>query len=268
MVWSIRGHFWLAAVSATGRWLTLVRYAPHGPAHVAVVGGVGGNLVHAFTLPSTNQVESISPDGRRLFLVDYFDRNNSLRYRLQYYDLKVRALHPNPPRDAEARKMTGNPQNAVASHDGHWLLTVYANPVKRYAFVHALDLRSGIAHCIDLRNAYDAAGSYALALSRDERTLYVADAHTGFVQTISLRTLRVTHVVRFARAGGAGGRANAAASADGRSLTFTTGSNVWMFRAGVVGEPHALPRNADGIAFTPNGRRVVALVGGRLVPVR
>jgi DNA-binding beta-propeller fold protein YncE len=162
--------------------------------------------------------------------------------------------------------MTGNPQNAVASRDGRWLLTVYSNPDKRYAFVHALDLRTGIAHCIDLPNAYDAAGSYALALSRSERTLYVADAAAGFVQTISLRKLRVTHVIRFPRAGG-GGRANAAASPDGRSLAFTTGSNVWILRNGVVGGPRALPRNADGIAFTPDGRHVVALMGRRFVTV-
>jgi hypothetical protein len=266
-VWSIRGRFSLAAVSSTGRWLTLARYAPRRPVHVAIVGGVGGNLVHAFTLPSTNQLEAISPEGRRLYLVDYFDRRSSLRYRLQYYDLGAGKLHPNPPRDSEARKMTGYPQNAVASQNGRWLLTVYANPAKRYAFVHALDLRTGIAHCIDLPNAFDAGGAYALALSRDERSLWVADAAAGFVQTISLRKLRVTHVARFPRAGAAG-RANAAASPDGRSLAFTTGSNVWVVNNGVVGEPHALRRNVDGIGFTPDGRHVLALLGGRFVSVR
>jgi hypothetical protein len=166
--------------------------------------------------------------------------------------------------------MTGIAQNAVATTTGRWLLTVYVNPQKRYAFVHALDLRSGIAHCIDLDGGFDASGTYAIVLSRDERTAYVAAPLAGMVHVVDLATLRDARSIRFARAAGnayPGFGPNAAASPVGGASAFTLGASIWTLRGGVVTRHSEQSGPLSGVAFTPAGR-LVALVGGRVVAVR
>src|SRR5206468_4098925 len=76
--------------------------------------------------------------------------------------------------------------------------TLYSKP-DGHSFIHALDLRTGLAHCIDLTLTGDffALGSTALTLSPDQATLYLANPYLGRVMTIDLGKLEVTRVVRF-----------------------------------------------------------------------
>ena len=90
--------------------------------------------------------------------------------------------------------MTGQATSAVATRDGHWQLTLYVKS-NRHTFVHALDLRTGVAHCIDLPLLVDLTTAGALALSPDQTTLYVAGGYMGSVATIDLLTLSLTRVV-------------------------------------------------------------------------
>ena len=77
---------------------------------------------------------------------------------------------------------------AVATRDGRWQLTLYLKS-DRHTFIHALDLRSGVAHCIDLPLLGDLTTAGALALSPDQTTLYVAGGYMGSVATVDLSTL-------------------------------------------------------------------------------
>ena len=94
--------------------------------------------------------------------------------------------------------MSRTARNAVATRNGSWLLTLYAK-ADGSSFVHALDLRSGIAHCIDLplRGDYGTVSATALTLSPDEQRLYLASPLLGRITTVDMRTLGVSSVTRF-----------------------------------------------------------------------
>ena len=76
--------------------------------------------------------------------------------------------------------------------------TLYVKP-DGGTFVHALDLRTGLAHCIDLplRGDLTWAGATALTLSPDERRLYLASPLAGSVTTVDLDALDVSSTARF-----------------------------------------------------------------------
>ena len=266
-VWSIRGRWSLGAVSASGRWLVAVWYARKST-RLAIVDGLRGDLRASVTLHGNNQVESVSPNGSRLFLVHYL-RNG---YDLQQYDFASRRLLPTKLADPD-EKMSGVAWGAVATRNARWLLTLYLKP-DGTAFVHALDLRSGIAHCIDLpeaENDFAMHGSYTMSLSPDERTLYMANALIGVVHSVDLRRLRVARSVEFRpQVSGLefGVGPNSAVSPNGRMVYFSSGRSVWAYDAAyrkVRGPYVVAPLNQGaqvataGLGFTPDGRRVVAI---------
>jgi hypothetical protein len=210
-------------------------------------------------LPGTFQLDSLSQDGRRLFLV-HWDRTG--RYDLQQYDRATRRRSPT--RLAEpAEKMAGQATSAVATRDGHWQLTLYVKS-NRHTFIHALDLRSGVAHCIDLPLLADLTTAGALALSPDQSTLYVAGGYMGRVATVDLSTLSLTRVVRF--------RAptkyevdfigpTAAVTSNGRMLAFSAGRFVWLYDTafGIVRAEKTFGRSIIGLGFRPDGRRLLVV---------
>jgi hypothetical protein len=94
-------------------------------------------------------LDAISPDGRRLYLVEY--RHGSLTdYAVRAYDVAHRRLLPKPIVDARNpdEKMTGLPVTRAMSADGRWAYTLYAGGEEQ--FVHALDTARGRAFCVDL----------------------------------------------------------------------------------------------------------------------
>ena len=256
---SLRGRWNLAAVSANGNKVVLTWYERRSKTtRFRILGGA------RFALHGTYDVEAVSSGGRRVFLVHYLRSG----YELERYDVGTRRLRANPPlEDGVPEKMTGSPWSAVATRDGRWLLTLYLKADGR-AFVHALDLRGGPPHCIDLPGR----GSFfqsTLALSPHERTLYVATAPLGQLVAVDLRALRVARTVRFARFGqqlSAGIGPNAAVSADGRRVAFTLGSHVWRLERGRLARRRA-SGDVQALAFAPDGR-LLALVGWKLRAVR
>jgi hypothetical protein len=250
--WSLRGRWSVAGLSPDGRRFALLRYRKR-----SVVIKVAGSR---HVLPGMNEVEALSPDGRRVFLVHW--RSNG--YELQQLDLATHKLSPTR-LDEPDEKMSGTAITAVATRDGRWLLTLYAKG--EGSFVHALDLSSGIAHCVDLPLAGDGftLGSTALTLSPDESRLYLASPYLGRLVTVDLKQLEVSRVVRF--------RALAAGSVDptmgpsgtvtknGRMLAFSGGKSVWLYDTayGVVRRPTGVGSTTKGLGFRPDGRALVVL---------
>jgi hypothetical protein len=251
--WSLPERWSAAALSADGRHSVLAHYWRRG-----LVLRVGESQR---ALRGTFDVEALSPNGRKVFLV-HWKRNG---YDLQQLDLATNKLKPTR-LDEPDEKMTGQATTAVATRDGHWLLTLYSKS-DRHSFVHALDLRTGLAHCIDLPLVGDifTIGSTALTLSPDESKLYLASPYIGRVATIDLATLDVTDVRRFR--GPSTYVVNtiigpsAAMTPNGRMLAFSAGKLVWLYDAafGVVRKATSVRSAVTGLGFDPDGRRLLVL---------
>jgi hypothetical protein len=214
-----------------------------------------------FALSGNYELEALSPDGRRVFLIHW--RRNG--YDLQRYDVASRRLTSTPLAESD-EKMSGTAMNAVDSRSGRWLLTLYLK-ADGSTFVHALDLRAGIAHCIDLplTGDFGSVGATALTLSPDGQRLYLASPLLGQVTTIDLRRLRVSRVARFRPSSpndyDFGIAPGGAITANGRMLAFSGGRKLWMYDTayGVVRPPVRASDMIVGVGFSPNGRRVLTV---------
>jgi hypothetical protein len=251
--WSVAGRYWYpAGMTADGRRSALLRI---GRRMTFIRVGRAQIVLRGFY-----EVEALSPNGKRLFLIHW--KNDG--YELQQLDLATRTLSPTR-LDEPDEKMSGVATGSVAARDGHWLLTLYSK-ADGHSFVHALDLRTGLAHCIDLQLKGDliTLGSTALTLSPDERTLYLTSPYIGSVTTVDLATLEPTRVVRFPRI--ALGQdltvgPSAAVTPNGRVLSFSGRRSLWFYDTafGVVRRAKGRPTEITGLGFRPDGRRLLVL---------
>ncbi len=266
--WTFAGRWRLAGVSPGGRWLALVRRATE----IAIVDAATTRIAHRLRLDGDFEVETVSADGKRLFLIEHLDAG---RYLVRLYDLRGERLVTNPLRaKGEDRIMAGLAWSGVASPDGRWLLTLYLNTARDQAFVHALDLIRSQAVCIDLPSGsgeLDLLKRYALKLSPDGRTLYAANAALGALAEIDLGSKRVVERATFpARLTGAAPPRGATAtiSRDGRRLFFTGGRDLWRYDTvrNRVGGPFRTGGRLVGLGFGVGDHSVHALrADGRLL---
>jgi hypothetical protein len=255
---SVRGRWRVVGVSADGSTEVLARHS-RGTTELRVG-------VFRYLLRGNYEVEALSPDRGRLFLVHW----KKTGYELQQLSLATSRLSPTR-LDEPDEKMSGTAVSAVATRDGRWLLTLYSK-ADGESFVHALDLRSGIAHCVDLplKGDYGTVWATALTLSPDERRLYLASPLLGRVTTVDLRALEVVRVVRFRPVNAMnytyGIGPSAAMSPNGRMLAFVTARGLWLVDTayGVIRGPKPLRTYVLGVGFTPDGKQAVAVaVHGR-----
>lgn len=105
------------------------------------------------TLNGYFSYDAISPDGSRLYLIQYEDAGSVdlSRYVVRAYDLRTKKLLPGRIADRTQKSwvMHGWPVSRTTSADGRWVYTLYQNP-GGYPFVHALDTVRGVAHCVGL----------------------------------------------------------------------------------------------------------------------
>ena len=252
--WSLRGPWQVGGVTADGRTFALARHTRR-----STFLRVGSRRR---ALRGWRDVEALSPDGRRLYLV-HWGRNN---YVLEQLDLASGRLGPTRLADPD-EKMIGLPSTAVATRDGKWLFTLYWKGEGEENFIHALDLQAGVAHCIDLPldGDYFPLSTSALSLSRDEKTLYMASPYLGRVATIDLDELEVTRVVRFRGLPVSNMDMtvgpSAAVTPNGRMLAFSGGRSVWLFDTayGIVKRPVRFESAVSGVGFRPDGRKLLVL---------
>jgi hypothetical protein len=214
-----------------------------------------------YLLRGNYEVEALSPGGRRVFLVHW----KNLGYELEQFDRASRRLNPTRLDDPD-EKMSGAAASAITTRDGRWHLTLYVKP-DGSSFVHALDLGSGIAHCVDLplRGDYPVVAATALTMSPDEARLYLANPLLGRVTTVDMEELEVASVTRFRRVAARnytfGIGPSSAVSPNGRMLAFVTARSLWLVDTayGVVRGPRPLREYVLGVGFTPDGRQAVAV---------
>jgi hypothetical protein len=106
---------------------------------------------HSIRLKGDFAYDALSPDAKRLYLIQRVDANDQSRYVVRGYDLVHGRLLPGRIADRTQRSwvMQGYSTSRVTSADGRWVYTLYDNP-GGFPFVHALDTVRGVAHCIGL----------------------------------------------------------------------------------------------------------------------
>ncbi len=268
--WSIPGPWLLARTSANGRWLAFVR-SGKGTTAFAVVDSTRHRLAYRFALASRYDVDAVSPDGRRLFLIQWFASNGPPKYAVRAYDL-ARAEMATVALKSSDSGMAGFAWGAVASPGGHRLLTLYLNISNGTAFVHDLDLRASYAMCVDLPDRSrdpSTLGNYTLVLSRDGRRLYAANPALGVVHELDVARGRLVSTARFAGTTPEL-NSNGAISRDGRTLAFASGSSVFTYDTvtAKVAAPRSIGAPVAGLGFDAKGRLVVVRSDRRAVTLK
>jgi hypothetical protein len=137
--------------------------------------------VRTITLHGFFSFDALSPDGSRMYLIQYTHgrSGNLTHYVVREYDLRDNRLLPGKiaARDEDGNEpaMAGYPITRTTSANGRWVYTLYQKP-SGMPFIHALNTVAGVAHCIDLPWSRGNHGAYNLALSlrNRDRTLAVS----------------------------------------------------------------------------------------------
>jgi hypothetical protein len=146
------------------------------------------------TLRGAFSFDAISPDGTRIYLIEYPSRTNPNRYVVRAYDVPSGRLLPDPIVDPNEPpgEMRGTASTRVTSPDGRWAYTLYDGP--EYPFIHALDTSEGRAACVDLEPPADYKGAYRLDLgmSSDGSELMVSNRNRGPMALVDTQTFEVS----------------------------------------------------------------------------
>ena len=262
--WLQPGRWTLGGVSPTGRWIALTRKAS-GTTRVRIYDVGRGKLAHVMQLRGNFEVETVSGDGTKLFLIQHLGRK---RYSVRQYDLSHERLVARPLRAAGVRLMAGYAWSGVASPDGHWLLTLYLSTARNTAFVHSLNLRKSFPACVNLpsgRGQFSKLKNYSLTLSPDSRVLFAANPTLGVLAEVDLLGSRVFRVTRFHRSLVNTNAPRAATlstvSRNSRTLYFSAGRDLWAFDAayGRVRGPYATDGEIVGVGYGATDRRLFAV---------
>jgi hypothetical protein len=191
--------------------------------------------------------------GDHLFLIKYLKSGG---YQVLLAHVGSGRLDPEPLKDPhESGTIWGQPFERLASSDGRYLFTVYIGQ-NGGAMVHELDLRGATARCIDLPGTgdYGSAATWALLLSKDERTLWAVNPGYGRVVAIDVASRAVASTFRITLAKwNRGNGTRAALAPDGNHVALADGETV-----AVVGlnERKVLERNpakAIAVGYSPAG---------------
>jgi hypothetical protein len=141
-------------LSADGRTLVLVRPRlsyPQRRTRLVVLDAASLRLRRTIALHGDFSVDAISPDGRRLYVIQYTKAWDPLAYAVRSLNLRSGRLDRGEIVDPRERDeaMHGLPMSRAMSPDGRWAYTLYDGAGK-HPFVHALDTQARRARCIDL----------------------------------------------------------------------------------------------------------------------
>ena len=127
--------------------------------------------------------------------------------------------------------------------------------------VHQLDVRAGVAKCIDLPGSgdFNSGTSYTLTASPDGRTLWAVATGYGKVVAIDVAGARVRQTFDFQAATAANPTSGVAAvSHDGARLAVTTGAKLWFVSLSDK-RVEMRPRVAIALGFAPDGKTLWTL---------
>jgi hypothetical protein len=198
----IPGEFTLPAVavdgtpgglSADGSSLVLIRPRagfPQSVTHLAVL-DARRLAVHPrrLRLRGDFSFDAISPDGSRVYLIQYLDRRDPTNYSVRAMNADTGRLQPHPivdPHETDPAEMRGFPATRQMSPDGRWAYTLYTGSGK--PFVHALDTLKGRAHCVDLPVVSGNVYNDGMTISPGGEELTIANRHGATLATVNTTT--------------------------------------------------------------------------------
>jgi len=276
---TVDGEWNLDGISTNGRWLVLTRIPNEQEQTRRQANGIwqteiqifdtqNGRTTHTITLDGNYEIDAISGDGTGLFLIQHLPPANPDHYLIRAYDLSLDELLPDPLRDKRFldELMVGYPWGSISDPAGVWYLTLYLNTQHNKAFIHALNMENRWTFCIDLPSGegdFNTLQQYTLTLAPGGHKIYAANAALGVVAEVNLQEVMVTRQRQFpahpltARFRGDSGLNASLLTADGNTLYFTDGRQLWAYNTmtGDVSEPllesgnssvQALALSADG----------------------
>jgi len=133
-----------------GRTLVLQSVANRRTTSFALVRTADLRVRQRITLRGSYAFDAVSPNGRRLYLIQHRSEDFQ-HYVVRAYDLRARRLLPGRIADKAQTSwvMQGWPAARVETPSGRWVYTLYSNP-GGFPFVHALDTVKGVAHCVGI----------------------------------------------------------------------------------------------------------------------
>ena len=143
-----------SGLSADGSVLVLIQPRvsfPRAWTSFAVLDARRLRLLKVLRLHGDYSFDAISPNGHRIYLINYLSPRDATKYAVRAYDVQAGRLLPQPvvdPKEAD-EQMRGRPISRAMSPDGRWAYTLYDGNGKT-PFVHALDTSRATARCIDL----------------------------------------------------------------------------------------------------------------------
>ncbi len=187
-----------SGLSADGKTLVLIKPRarfPQSKTELLILNAPQLSVLERLTLDGDFSFDAISPNGARLYFIEYLSRTDPTRYAVRAYDVGGTRMLREPivDPDEHAGEMRGYPMNRVTSADGRWAYTLYDGGGKR-PFVHALDTAEGKAVCVDLPTSIPirTLRSSHLGMSGDSSQLTVLDSRDHPVAIIDTGTFEVS----------------------------------------------------------------------------
>jgi hypothetical protein len=137
--------------------------------------------------------DTLSADGRTLYLIQHRSQADLVSYVVRGYDLVQKRLLPGViVAKGESSSMRGYPVSRATGQAGSWVYTLYHRG-SGSPFIHALNTDQRYAICIDLpwQASSQAVWTARLALSPDGRRLLVRSDH-AVVARVDTKTFRVS----------------------------------------------------------------------------
>jgi DNA-binding beta-propeller fold protein YncE len=134
------------------------------------------------------EFDAVNNTGQSIYLIQYPNPADSY-YHVRVYEVLAGRLgdYTVVDKGGPGEIMTGVRLSGIFSPDGQWLYSLYAR-ANQGAFVHALNLTSPYAFCLDLPGSGYASNSnafqWSLAMTPDGRHVYAANGPLGLVTQI------------------------------------------------------------------------------------
>jgi len=258
----------LAALSFNGRWLALRdAVAGQSDTHAIVIDTATMRVVARIHLAGRYGLDAIDSQGASLYLLQILGVQ---AYSVRVYDLRQHRLEARPLREAGETDPTlrGVSWTRAWSPRGDWLFTLYVQPGRQGAFIHALGVERHAVHCIMLPDQGPAAATdlahYTLAVSPDATTLYAVNPVLGRLVVVRGGLPYGARMgLTLARRDGSPARmlTPAALSRDGATMYVATDRGVWALdtRAPRVRATYLPDHAVSSVTLSRDGQRLYAL---------
>jgi hypothetical protein len=241
--------------------------------HIVVADPSGVSAPLRFNLKGNYEPEAFSPDGERLYMLQYRPALAPTSYRVigLYLETGKRWALIGPNKQP-VENMTATRLAQVPSPDGSYLYTLYTNQRPAYlgeaatatdhaaekAFIHTVDLTNGFAVCIKLPRNFGTVPQQAsaIAISPNGHRVYAVDAQHGVISIVNTQRYRVVGTAHVDLGALGGGHVDARVSADGSTLFITGNAGLLRVDATTLelrGSLIPTPGPVTGLALSSDG---------------